>query len=81
MHRVLHAVLALLDLGLGGVAHPDDRHAACQLGETLLQLLLVVIRGGLLDLLLDLPDAGLDVGLLAGAIDDGGVVLVDRHQG
>src|SRR5690606_14086232 len=33
--------------------------------------------GGLLDLDADLLDPGLDAGLLAGAVDDGGVVLVD----
>ena len=40
---------------------------------------LVVVGGRLLDLRLDLLDAALDVGLLAGAVDDGRVVLVDRH--
>ena len=40
---------------------------------------LVVIGGGVLDLLLDLGDARLDIGFLAGAVDDGGVVLGDDH--
>jgi len=40
---------------------PDHRDAARELGQTLLQLLTVVVRGGLLDLRLDLGDAGLDV--------------------
>src|SRR6202012_6064041 len=43
------------------------------------QLLTVVVRGGFLDLRLDLIDARLNVGLLAGAADDGGVLLVDHH--
>jgi hypothetical protein len=30
-------------------------------------------------LVIDLSDARLDVGLLAGAVDDGGVLLVDHH--
>src|SRR6185436_75305 len=51
--------------------------AADQLGQALLELLAVVVRGGVLDLLADLLDAALDVRLLAGALDDGGVVLVD----
>jgi hypothetical protein len=34
---------------------------------------------GLLDLQLDLGDAGLDVGLLAGAVDDRRVFLLDHH--
>src|SRR5205807_8082919 len=47
--------------------------------QPLLELLTVVVRGGLLDLRLDLIDACLDVGLLAGAVDDGGVLLVDHY--
>jgi len=48
-------------LDLGRAADADDRNAARQLRETLLQLLTVVVRGGLLDLRLDLADAGFDV--------------------
>src|SRR5437879_5481665 len=49
MQRVLDPGLLLLHLGLGGRAHVDHRDAARQLREPLLQLLLVVIRRGLLD--------------------------------
>ena len=77
--RVVDAVLALLDLDLGGAADLDDGNAARELGKTLLQLLAVVVRGRLLDLRLDLLHARLDVGLLARAVDDRGVLLVDRH--
>src|SRR6266702_2413480 len=79
MHRVIHAILALPHLGFGRTADADHRDAARELGQTLLQLLTVVVRGGFLDLLLDLGDAGLDVGFLAGAVDDRGVFLVDHH--
>ena len=79
MHRVVDAILALLHLGLGGAADADHRDAAGELGQPLLQLLAVVVGGGLLDLRLDLIDARLDVGLLAGAVDDRGVLLVDHH--
>src|SRR6202043_3929133 len=72
-------ILALLDLALGGAADADHRDAAGELGKTFLQLLAVVVGGGLLDLRLDLGDAGLDVGLLAGAFDDRGVFLGDRY--
>ena len=41
-------------------------------------ILLVVIRGRILDLWLDLADAGLDVLLLAGAVNDRRTILVDR---
>ena len=79
VHRVVDAILALLHLDLGRAADADHRDAARELGQTLLQLLTVVVRGGLLDLRLDLRHARLDVGLLAGAVDDRGVLLVDHH--
>src|SRR6202171_1774058 len=79
MHRVINAILALLHLDFGRAADADHRAAARKLGQTLLQLLTVVVRGGFLDLCLDLIDPRLDVGLLAGAVDDGGVLLVDHH--
>ena len=65
VHRVVDAVLLLLDLDLGRTADADDRHAAGELGQPLLQLLLVVVGGRLLDLRLDLGDPALDVLLLA----------------
>ena len=77
VQRVVDAVLALLDFDLGRAADLDDGNAAGKLGQTLLQLLPVVVRGGLLDLRLDLGAAALDVGLLAGTVDDRGVLLVD----
>ena len=78
MHRVLDARLLLLHLGLGGRTDLDDGDAADQLGQPLLQLLAVVVRGGVLDLRADLLDAALDRLGLAGALDDRRVVLVDR---
>src|ERR1700733_14891022 len=74
MHRVINAILALLHLDLGRAADADHRDAARELGQTLLQLLTVVVRGGFLDLRLDLVDSRLDVGLLADAVDDRGVL-------
>ena len=47
---VLDAVLLLLQLHLGGGADLDDRHTAGQLGETLLELLAVPVRIGVVDL-------------------------------
>ena len=78
VHRVLDAGLLLLHLGLGGRADLDHRHAADQLGQPLLELLAVVVGGRLLDLRADLLDAALDLLRRAGALDDRGVVLVDR---
>src|SRR5215468_11196734 len=77
VERVLDPVLLLLHLDLGGAADADHRHAARELGQPLLQLLAVIVGRGLLDLRLDLADAGLDVLLLAGAVDDRGLLLLD----
>ena len=75
--RVLDAVLLLLELDLGGGADLEDGDAAGQLGQALLELLAVVVGVGVLDLVLDLLDAALDVVVGAGALDDGGLVLGD----
>ena len=74
---VLDAVLLLLELHLGGRADLDHGHAAGQLGQALLELLPVVVGVGVLDLGLDLVDPALDVGLVAGTLDDGRLVLGD----
>ena len=79
MHRIFHACLLFLHLGLGSSTNLDHCNAANQLGEALLQLLTVVVRGGLLDLRANLLYAARDVIVRTAAIDDGGVVLVDRH--
>ncbi len=78
VERVFDARLLLLHLGLGGSADLDDRDAADELREALLELLAVVVGRGVLDLRADLGDAALDLVLLARAVDDRGVVLVDR---
>src|SRR5712672_216360 len=77
VHGVLNASFLFLQLGFGCRAHLDDRNAANQLGKALLELFLVVVGGGVLDLLADLLDAAFDFGGLAAAFNDGGVVLVD----
>src|SRR5580658_4492576 len=78
VQSVFHASLLLLQLGLSGRADLDDGNAANQLGEPLLELLLVVVGGGFLDLRTNLAHTALNVRGLACAVDDGGVVLVDR---
>src|SRR5207244_408821 len=77
VHGVLDAGLFLLHLALGGGADVDLGHPARQLGDPLGQLFLIVIAGGFFQLLLDEGNAALDIGLLAGAFDDDGVVLID----
>ena len=63
---VLDAVL-FLELDLSGCAHLDDSDTAGQLGETLLQLLAIPVRVGVLDLCLDLGHTAFDVGGRASA--------------
>src|SRR6185437_1046310 len=69
--------LLFLHLDLGAGTDLDDRNAAGQLDHALLQLLLVVVGRGLLDLRLDLRDARLDLLRFTGTIDDRGVFLGD----
>src|SRR5205814_4629660 len=77
MHRIIDAILALLDFDFGRAADADNGNAARQFRQALLQFLLVVIRGRLLDLRAQLRAAALDFRLLAGAVDDRRAVLVD----
>jgi hypothetical protein len=67
VQRVLDAGLLLASLGFGRSADIDLRDAARELGETLLELLLVVVALGAFDLGADLGDAALDRFLRAGA--------------
>src|SRR4051812_41231690 len=78
-HGVLDAVLLLLELDLGGRADLDHRHAAGELREPLLQLLLVPGGVGVLDLGLDLRDATRHLLAVAAPLDDRGVVFDDDH--
>src|SRR4029453_9909796 len=79
IERVVDAVLALLHLDFRRAADLDYGHTARELGQALLELLAVVVRRRLFDLLLDLGDAALDVLLLAVSVDDGGVLLLDAN--
>ena len=61
MQGVFDAGLFLFHLGFGGGTDFDDRHAAGQLRQALLQFLAVVVRGSLFDLGAELLDPALDV--------------------
>jgi len=78
VERILDARLLLLHLGLGVGADFDDRNAARELRETLLELLFVVVARRRFDLLTNRLDARLDLLRVTGAVDDRRVVLVDR---
>src|SRR5262249_59716175 len=75
VQRVLDTRLLLLHRRLGGRADLDDRHAAGQLGQPLLQLLAVVVRRGLVDLGPDLLGTPRDLLGLAGALPERRVLL------
>src|SRR5271157_3660881 len=77
--RVLDAVLALLELHLGGSSGLDHRNTAGQLGQALLQLLAVVVGVAVLDLGADLGHPTGDGVAVAGTLDDGGLVLGDDN--
>src|SRR5580765_2009177 len=81
VHGVLDARLLLLHGDLGRRAHLDDGDAARELREPLLQLLAIVVGRRLVDLVLDLLDACLDVRLLPRPADDRRVVLVHHDAG
>src|SRR5580704_18331514 len=77
-HRVLDAVLALLQFDLGSRARLDDGDAAGQLGQPLLQLLPVVVGVGVVDLGADLVNPAGDLVRVARAVDDRRLVLGDH---
>src|SRR6266852_5070058 len=76
VQRVLDAGLSFLHLDFGRGADLDDRNAAGELGYPLLQLFLVVIAGGFLDLGADALDPRLDRLGIAGTVDEGRLFLV-----
>src|SRR5439155_13670439 len=79
VQRIFDARLFLFHLGLGRSADVDDCNAAREFRQALLELLTIVIAGRLLNLTTDLCDAALDIGFLAFAFDNGGVLLVDGN--
>src|SRR3984893_14423270 len=79
IERVIDEVLLFLHFHFRGAANPDHRDAAGELGQALLKFFAVVVRGGVFDLRLDLGDAGLDVLLFAGAVDNRGCFLIDAN--
>ena len=80
MHRVIDAIFAFFDLDLGGAADADHRHAAGELGETLLEFFAIVVGRGHFDFRFDLRNAPLNVLLFPGAVDDRGVLFLDHYR-
>ncbi len=77
VQSIFNPGLGLLHVGLGRRRHTDQGHAARQLGQPLLELLLVVFAFRFLDLAAKLINTTLDVGPLAGTLDDRRAVFID----
>src|SRR6266567_3620010 len=77
VHGVLDTSLLLFHFRLGRGANFDYSQATDQFRQPLLQLLAVVVAGGLIDLAANFLHPAFDVGVLAFTFDDGGVVLVN----
>src|SRR5690606_33159538 len=76
---VFNAGFLLFHFDFGTGTDLDHGNTASQLGQTLLQLLFVVVGGSVFDLLADLRNTRLDVGLGTSAVDDGGVFLAQLN--
>ena len=79
VQRVFDASLLFLHFRFGRGADIDDGHATGKLRETLLELLTIVVRRGLVDRCADFLHAAFDVLAVAGTVDDRRVVLVDHE--
>src|ERR1700736_311891 len=78
VHSVFDTSFLLFHFRLGRSAYLDHSHATDQLRQPLLQFLAVVVAGGLVDLAANFLYPAFDLGVLALAFDDRGVVLVHR---
>src|SRR6267378_545629 len=74
---VFDARLLFLHLDFGRRTDLDDRHATRELGDSLLQLLFVVVAGRFVDLGADVLDPRLDCLGVARAVDEGGLLFRD----
>jgi len=69
MQGILDTRLLLFHLGLGRSADSDDRHAAAQFRQPLLQFLAIVVRGSFFNLGAESLDPALDVFRRSRAVD------------
>src|SRR5580698_153069 len=79
VQRIFDAGLLFLHFDFGRRADFDHGNAAGELGNALLQFFLVVVGSRFLDLLANAVDAALDVGGLAGAVDNRGVLFFHQN--
>ena len=76
---VLCPLLSFLKLRFGWGAHLDYGYTAGELCNPLVELFLVILRGGLFELDLNLVHPGLDHVCVAAAVDNSGLVLGGLH--
>ena len=76
---ILNTVLLLLHLDLGSSANIENGYAACELAETLLEFLPVIVGSSSSNLLPDEVSPLLDILLAACTANNGGVLLGDGH--
>src|SRR5579859_7704414 len=74
---IFYASLLFLHFDFGRGTNLDQRDASGQLCDAFLQLFLVVVAGGFVDLLADRLDPAFNGLAIAGAIDNGGLFLAD----
>ena len=79
MQGIIHSVFLFLHLYFRSCANIENCNATSELRQSLLQLLLVIVRSGGFHLCLDLSDACFDGILFTSAIDNGSVVFVNGH--
>jgi hypothetical protein len=78
VHCVFHAGFLFLHFGFSRGAHFDHRNATNQLRQTLLELLAIVIAGGVIHLSADFLYAAFNLAALAFAFHDRAVVFINR---
>src|SRR5262249_42080683 len=71
VHRVLNTSFLLLQFGLGSRADLDNRDAADEFRESLLELLTIIVGSCVIDLGANLFDSTLDLRTFARAFNDG----------
>ena len=79
VQSIFHTKLCFLHLGLGSSTYADNCNAAGQLGQSLLQFLFIEIGSGLSHSSLDLSDSVLDCLLVAKAVNDNGILLLNLN--
>lgn len=79
VQRIVDPILHFIDLHFASPAHLDDSHASLQLGQSLLQLLSVLVGRCGIDGSLDLLYTAADVFSCALSLQDESVILSDSH--